>query len=96
MFHVFIFSIFILSIFIFFLFLFIYLFMFYFLFQKDSSFSNMFYNESNLKKLLYFCLIRCRFEVWKKKTNCIFFFKYGFFSLSFALCFVSYFLSSIF
>ncbi len=26
-------------------------------------------------------VIRCRFEVWKKKTNLIFFFKYGFFSL---------------
>jgi hypothetical protein len=74
---------------------FISLFCFYFLFQKDSSFSNMFCNENNFKKLLYFCLIRCRFEVWKKKTNLIFFLKYGFFSLSFALCFVSYFLSSI-
>jgi hypothetical protein len=53
--------------------LFIYLFIFYFLFQKDSSFSNMFCNENNFKKLLYFCLIRYRFEVWKKKTNLIFF-----------------------
>jgi hypothetical protein len=26
-------------------------------------------------------VIRCRFEVWKKKTNLIFFFKYGLFSL---------------
>ncbi len=33
----------------------------------------MFYNKNNLKKLLYFCLIRCRFEVWKTKTNLIFF-----------------------
>jgi len=54
--------------------LFIYLFCFYFLFQKDSSFSNMFCNENNFKKLLYFCLIRYRFEVWKKKTNLFFFF----------------------
>jgi hypothetical protein len=46
---------------------------FYFLFNKNSSFSNMFYNKNNLKKLLYFCLIRCRFEVWKKKTNLFFF-----------------------
>jgi len=76
--------------------LFIYYFFFYFLFQKDSSFSNMFCNKNNFKKLLYFCLIRYRFEVWKKKTNLIFFFKYGFFSLSFAVYFVFYFLSSIF
>jgi hypothetical protein len=40
-------------------------------------------------------VIRCRFEVWKKKTNLIFFQVWFFFS-SFALCFVSYFLSSIF
>jgi hypothetical protein len=79
----------------FFLFLCIYLFIFHFLFQKKFSFSNMYYNENHFKKLLYFCLIKCRFEVWKEKTN-LFFFKYGFFSLSFALCFVSYFLSSIF
>jgi hypothetical protein len=76
--------------------LFIYLLFFYFLFQKNSSFSNMFCNENNLKKLLYFCLIRYRFEVWKKKTNLFFFFKYGFFPLSFAVYFVFYFLSSIF
>jgi hypothetical protein len=77
--------------------LFIYLFMFYFLFQKDSNFSNMFCNENNLKKLLYFCLIRYRFEVWKKKTNLIFFSQaWFFFSLSFAVYFVFYFLSSIF
>jgi hypothetical protein len=40
-------------------------------------------------------VIKCRFEVWKKKTNLIFFQVWFFFS-SFALCFVSYFLSSIF
>jgi len=40
-------------------------------------------------------VIRCRFEVWKKKTNLIFFQVWFFFS-SFALFFVSYFLSSIF
>jgi hypothetical protein len=57
----------------FFLFLCIYLFIFYFLFQKNYNFSNMFYNENNLKKLLYFFLIRCRFEVWKKKINLILF-----------------------
>ncbi len=34
--------------------LFIYLFFFYFLLQKDSTFSNMFCNENNFKKLLYF------------------------------------------
>jgi hypothetical protein len=45
---------------------------------------------------LYFCLIRCMFEVWKKKTNLICFFKYGFFSVSFALCFVFNFLLSPF
>jgi len=76
--------------------LFIYLFIFYFLFQKDSSFSNMFCNENNFKKLVYFCLIRYRFEVQKKKTNLYFFFKYGFFSLSFAVYFVFDFFSSIF
>jgi hypothetical protein len=75
-------------------FLFIYLFIFFSLLKK-YSFSNMFYYENNFKKLLYFFFIRCRFDVWKKKTNLIFF-KYGFFSLSFALCFVSYFLSFIF
>jgi hypothetical protein len=31
-------------------------------------------------------VIRCKFEVWKKKTILIFFFKYGFFS--FLLLFV--------
>jgi hypothetical protein len=61
------------SIFIFLNYAFIYLFIFFFLFQKDSSFSNMFCNENNFKKLLYFCLIRYRFEVWKRKTNLIFF-----------------------
>jgi hypothetical protein len=35
-------------------------------------------------------VIRCKFQVWKKKTNLIFF-QVGFFSSSFALCFVSYF-----
>jgi hypothetical protein len=54
--------------------LFIYLFIsfFFFLFQKNLVF---FLNLIKLifKKLLYFCLIRCRFEVWKKKTNLIFF-----------------------
>jgi hypothetical protein len=33
---------------------FIYLFCFYCLFQKISSFSNMFYNKNNLKKLFLF------------------------------------------
>jgi hypothetical protein len=42
-------------------------------FSKNSIFSNIFYNENNFKFFLYFCLIRCRFEVWKKKTNLIFF-----------------------
>jgi hypothetical protein len=51
----------------------LFIYFFYFLFQKNSSFSNMFYNKNNLKKLLYFCLIRCRFEVWKKKTSLIIF-----------------------
>jgi hypothetical protein len=55
----------------------------------------MFCNENNFKKLLYFCLIRYRFEVWKKKTNLIFFSSMVFFSLSFAVYFVFYFLSSI-
>jgi hypothetical protein len=32
----------------------------------------MFYNKNNFKKFV-FCLIRCRFEVWKKKTNLSFF-----------------------
>ncbi len=74
------FSILIFSIFIFFLnYAFIYLFIFYFLFQKDYSFSNMFCNENIFLKKLYFCFIKYRFEVWKKKTNLIFFFKYGFF-----------------
>ncbi len=40
-------------------------------------------------------VIRCRFEVWKKKINLIFFFKYGFFlffcSLFCFLFFVIYF-----
>jgi hypothetical protein len=40
-------------------------------------------------------VIRCRFEVWKKKANLIFFQVWFFFSF-FALYFVSYFLSSIF
>jgi hypothetical protein len=84
LFHVLIFSILILSILIF-LFLCIYLF-------------SIFFSEKNLVSLmcfiiifffkLYFCLIRCKFEVWKKKTNLIFLIKYGFFSLSFALYFV--------
>jgi hypothetical protein len=66
--------------------LFIYLFCFYFLFQKDSSFSNMFCNENDLKKLLYFCLIRYRFEVWKKKTNLIFFLFLLLYILFFIFC----------
>jgi hypothetical protein len=33
---------------------------FSFLFQKDSSFFNMFYNENFFFKKLYFCLIRCK------------------------------------
>jgi hypothetical protein len=36
-----------LSSFFFYFYVFIYLFSFYFLFQKDSSFFNMFYNENN-------------------------------------------------
>ncbi len=40
-----------------FMYLCIYLFI---LFQKDSSFFNMFYNEKKFFKKLYFCLIRCR------------------------------------
>ncbi len=43
-----------------FIYLFIYLFRLYFLFQKDYSFFNMFYNENNFLKKLYFCLIRCK------------------------------------
>ncbi len=43
-----------------FMYLCIYLFCFYFLFQKDYSFFNMFYNENNFLKKLYFCLIKCR------------------------------------
>jgi hypothetical protein len=39
----------------------------------------MFYNNNNKFKLFYFCLIRCRFEVWKKKTNLIFFSSMDFF-----------------
>jgi len=66
-----------------------------FFFKKILVFLICFIIKKNLKKL-YFCLIRCKFEVWKKKSDLFFFFKYGFFSLSFALCFVSYFLSSIF
>jgi hypothetical protein len=42
------------------MYLFIYLFSFYFIFQKDSSFLNMFYNEDIFLKKLYFCVIRCR------------------------------------
>jgi hypothetical protein len=41
----------------------------------------MFYNINNLKKNLYFCLIRCSFEVWKMKTNFIFFSSMAFFFL---------------
>jgi len=66
-----------------------------FFFKKNLVFLICFIMKIVLKKLFYFCLIRFRFEVWKKKTN-FFFFKYGFCSLSFVLCFVSYFLSSIF
>jgi hypothetical protein len=35
------------------MYVFIYLFCFYFLFQKDSNFFNMFYNENNLKKIVF-------------------------------------------
>ncbi len=76
--------------------LFIYLFCFYFLLKRDSSFSNMFYTENNFKKLLYFCLIRCRFEVWKKKTNRILFSSMVFFLFLLLFFFVSSFLSFIF
>jgi hypothetical protein len=45
---------------------------------------------------MYFCLIRCKFEVWKKKTNLIFFSSMVFFSsfcsLFCFLFFVIYFL----
>ncbi len=98
LFHVLIFSILILSICIFFLFLCVCLFIFfYFLFQKNSSFSNMFYDNVLKNKHLYFCLIRCRFEVWIKKTNLVFFFQLWFFfsffcSLFCFLFFVIYFL----
>jgi hypothetical protein len=80
----------------FFLFVCIYLFIFYFLFQKNYSFSNMFYNENNFKKLLSFLFIRCRFEVWKKKTNLIFCSSMVFFLFLLLSVFVSYFLSFIF
>jgi hypothetical protein len=46
---------------------------------------------------MYFCLIRCRFEVWKKKTNLVFFSSMVFFSffcsLFCFLFFVIYFLN---
>jgi hypothetical protein len=42
-----------------FLFLCIYLFIL-FLFSFSKRFYNMFYNENNILKSLYFCLIRCR------------------------------------
>ncbi len=95
LFHVF-FSILILSIFIFFLFSFV--FFFYFLFQKNSDVKLIcFIIKVIKKKLLYFCLIRWRFEVWKKKTNLIFFFQVWFFfsffcSLFCFLFFLIYFL----
>jgi len=76
--------------------LFIYFICFYFLFQKDSSFSNMFCNENNFKKLLYFCLIRYRFEVWKKKTNLFFFSSMVFFLFLLLSILFFYFFSSIF
>jgi len=45
----------------FYFYVFIYLFIFfYFLFQKNYSFFNMFYNENNFLKKLYFCLIKCK------------------------------------
>jgi hypothetical protein len=44
----------------FFLFLCIYLFSIFF-FKKILVFFNMFYNENNFLKKLYFCLIRCKF-----------------------------------
>jgi hypothetical protein len=47
-------------------------------FKKNLVFVN-FYNKYKSKKLLYFCSIRCRFEVWKKKTNLIFFSSFVFF-----------------
>jgi hypothetical protein len=48
---------------------FIYLFCFLFLVQKNSSFPTMFSYNYFFEKAIVFCLIRCRFEVWRKKTN---------------------------
>jgi hypothetical protein len=50
--------------------LFIYLFSIFFV-EKILVFLICFIIEIFFKKLLYFCLIICRFEVWKKKTNLI-------------------------
>jgi hypothetical protein len=55
-----------------FLFLCVYLFSIFF-FKKILVFLICFIIKIIKQKLLYFCLIRCRFEVWKKKTNLIFF-----------------------
>jgi len=54
----------------FFLFLCIYIFyfilFFYFLFKKDSIFFNMFYNENNFLKKLYFCWLDASPSVFPK------------------------------
>jgi hypothetical protein len=55
----------------------------------------MFYNENNFKKNLIFYLLDAGLKFGKRRQTS-FFFQVWFFSLSFALCFVSYVLSFIF